>query len=68
MNTHVDTPDEHKSPEEQKTCTFLCSQPGAGLIPVLLCGSAKLNFTTEVNPVQSERKDAKKEILVTVSN
>lgn len=64
----MDTPDEHKSQEEQKTCGFLCSQPGAGAIPVLLCDSAELNFTMEVNPVWSERKDAKKEILVTVSN
>ena len=68
MDAHVDTPDERKSQKEQKTCSFLCSQPGVGAIPVLLCDSAELNFTMEVNPVRLERKDAKKEILVTVLN
>jgi len=51
MDTHVDTPDEHKSQQEHKTCSFLCSQPGAGVIPLLLHDSAELNFIREVNPV-----------------
>lgn len=52
--------------EEQDTCSFLCSQPGAEVILKLLCDCDKLNFIMEVNPVQSERKDAKKEILIAV--
>lgn len=68
MDTHVHTPDEHKSQEEQTTCRFLHSQPGTGVIPVLLCNSEELNFTMEVNPTWAERKNARKEILITVSN